>query len=170
MIILGIDPGTAITGFGVVERTGSSCRALGFGCIRTESGTPESERLVTIHRRIEEIVHAHSPQALAIERLYFNKNVGSALAVGQARGVAILAAAMHGIPVVEYTPSAVKAAVTGQGRATKEQVGYMIRAILALREVPSPDDVADALAVALCHAFRADGEQRIREAAGGSLP
>lgn len=168
MIILGIDPGTAITGFGVVAYTGSRCRALGFGCIRTQPDHSDAERLLVIHRRIEEIIEAYQPAAMAVERIYFNKNVGSALAVGQARGVALLAAALHGLPVVEYTPSAVKAAVTGQGRAEKQQVGYMVKALLGLDAVPSPDDVADAFAVAICHALRSDGERLFQQAAGGA--
>lgn len=167
MVILGIDPGTAITGFGAVSYAGSSCRALGFGSIRTEAKTPEQDRLQVIYHRIQELITAYKPEAVSVERLFFNKNVSTALVVGQARGVVLLAAAQHDIPVFEYTPSAVKAAVTGQGRAPKQQVGYMVRALLALDEVPRPDDVADALAVAICHALRGNTE-RILQAAYGS--
>lgn len=151
MVILGIDPGTATTGFGAVRFSGTRCRALGFGSIDTDSGTPPAERLLAIHKRMHELLEAYQPDALAIERLFFNKNVSTALAVGQARGVAMLAAAEHSIPVHEYTPSAVKVAVTGGGNATKQQVGYMVKVVLALEAVPRPDDVADALAVAICH-------------------
>lgn len=166
MVILGIDPGTAITGYGAVRYAGSRCRALGFGSIRTAAKTPEQDRLQVIYQRTQELISAYEPEAVCIERLFFNKNVRTALAVGQARGVVMLAAAQHGIPVFEYTPAAVKAAVTGQGRAPKEQVGYMVRALLALDEVPRPDDVADALAVAICHALRGKTEQALQAAYG----
>jgi len=166
MIILGIDPGTAITGFGAIRYAGSRCRALGFGSIRTEAKTPEQDRLQVIYNRVHELIQAYEPEAISIERLFFNRNVTTALAVGQARGVMMLAAAEHNLPVVEYTPSAVKAAVTGEGRAPKEQVGYMVRALLALDEVPRPDDVSDALAVAICHALRGNTERLIQAAYG----
>lgn len=146
MKILGVDPGLAVTGFGVIEgRTDS--RLIDCGAVRTPAGTPEAERLRTIFEKMRGIVEEHRPDVLAIEQLFFNRNTPSAMAVAQARGVIIVAAA--GMPVHEFTPSQVKLAVTGQGRATKDQVGYMVKALLALREVPKPDDVADALAVAL---------------------
>lgn len=148
MRILGIDPGTAVTGFGVIEG-GREARALDYGAIRTPSGTPEAERLARIHTRVRELIETLSPDVLAVEQVFFNKNTRSALAVGQARGVVLLSAAQSGIPVHEYTPLEVKLAVTGQGRADKRQVGYMIQTLLGLDAVPTPDDVADALAVAL---------------------
>lgn len=152
MIILGIDPGTAITGFGALKYAGSYCRALGYGCIKTEAGESAAERLRQIHAGVCELIDAYSPEAVSIEQLFFNKNVGSALAVGQARGVAMLAAAQHDIPIYEYTPTAVKLGVTGEGRAPKSQVAFMVKALLGLDEIPRPDDVSDALAVAICHA------------------
>ncbi len=148
MRILGIDPGTAVTGFGVIEG-GADPQALHHGAIRTPAGMQEAERLVLIHARVRELIQAASPDVLAVEQVFFNKNTRSALAVGQARGVVLLAAAQAGIPVHEYTPLEVKLAVTGHGRADKRQVGYMIQTLLRLTTVPRPDDVADALAVAL---------------------
>lgn len=166
MVILGIDPGTAITGFGAVRYVGSRCRALGYGSIRTDSGASDADRLLEIHRAVSDLFAAYAPDALAIEKVFFTRNVQSALAVGQARGVVILAAAQHGVPVFEYTPTAVKLGVTGEGRATKAQVQYMIKALLALDDVPRPDDVADALAVAVCHAFCGSTVRRWHSAEG----
>ncbi|MFO7310738.1 MAG: crossover junction endodeoxyribonuclease RuvC [Bacillota bacterium] len=148
MKILGIDPGTAVAGFGIIEG-GLKPRALEYGAIRTPPGMEEAERLVKIHARVRDLIEAWSPDVLAVEQVFFNKNTRSALAVGQARGVVLLAAAQAGIPVHEFTPLEVKLAVTGQGRADKRQVGYMIQALLGLDAIPRPDDVADALAVAL---------------------
>lgn len=153
MVILGIDPGTAITGYGAVEYARSRCRALGYGSIRTEASQSTPERLLQIYNNINDLIELYKPEALSVERLFYGRNVQSAMAVGQARGVIILCAAQHGVPVYEYTPTAVKLGVTGEGRATKEQVQYMIRALLNLDEVPRPDDVADALALAICHAL-----------------
>lgn len=153
MVILGIDPGTAITGYGAVEYARSRCRALGYGSIRTEASQPAPERLLHIYNHVNDLIQLYNPEALSIERLFYGRNVQSAMAVGQARGVVILCAAQHGVPVYEYTPTAVKMGVTGQGRAAKEQVQYMIKALLDLDEVPRPDDVADALALAICHAL-----------------
>lgn len=166
MVILGIDPGTALTGFGAVRYSGSRCRALGYGCIRTDAKDPDPHRLLHIYNSVSELVHAYQPRALSIEKLFFNKNVQSALAVGQARGVAILAAAEQGVPVYEYTPTAVKLGVTGEGRATKAQVQYMIKALLGLDDIPKPDDVADALAVAICHALTGSTQLRWQSAKG----
>jgi len=146
--ILGIDPGTSVTGFGIIEG-GPKPRALDYGAIRTTPGIGEAERLVKIHSQVRHLIEAQSPDVLAVEQVFFNKNTRSALAVGQARGVVLLAAAQAGIPVHEFTPLEVKLAVTGHGRADKQQVGYMIRMLLGLKAVPRPDDVADALAVAL---------------------
>ncbi|HEY8417437.1 MAG TPA: crossover junction endodeoxyribonuclease RuvC [Limnochordales bacterium] len=168
MRILGIDPGTALTGFGVIEG-GREPRALDYGVIRTPAGMPEAERLLHIHAQARELIAAVAPDVLAVEQVFFNKNTRTALAVGQARGVVLLAAAQAGVPVREYTPLEVKLAVTGQGRADKQQVGYMIRTLLGLDAVPRPDDVADALAVALTclqtmttqRRWRAAGEQGV---------
>lgn len=155
MIVLGIDPGTAITGYGVVRVENNKNTVLGYGAIRTPSKQAAALRLEAIYRGVEELVSEFNPDCAAIEELFFNKNVASALAVGQARGVAILAVTHAGLPVAEYTPLQVKTAVTGYGRATKEQVAYMVSMLLALTETPKPDDITDALAICLCHGYNA---------------
>ena len=157
MIVLGIDPGTAATGYGVLERTGTRLRAIDFGCLATDPSVSPEGRLLAIHAGIGELIETHRPALVAVERLFFNKNVQTAFAVGQARGVVLLAAAQHRIPVHEYTPNEVKVAVTGYGRAPKEQVQRMVQLVLGLPALPRPDDAADALAVAIClaHAHRA---------------
>jgi len=152
MTVLGVDPGTASTGYGVVARRGERLVALDGGVIATRSSLPLELRLVEIHQRLGELLDEHRPSALAIEDLYFGRNVVSALAVGQARGVMLLAAGQRGIPVFAYTPQQVKGAVCGTGRAEKEQVQRMVQALLALPAPPTPDHAADALAVAICHA------------------
>lgn len=148
MRILGIDPGLAITGYGVIEGT-SSPVAVRYGEVRTPARAPEATRLHRIHDEIRSLIRELAPDMLAVEQIFFNKNTRSAMAVGQARGVILLAAAEAGMEVHEFTPLEVKLAVTGQGRATKDQVGYMVKSLLSLEDVPRPDDVADALAVAL---------------------
>ncbi len=155
MVVIGIDPGTAHTGFGVVERRGERVVALDGGVIETAASLAAPDRLAEIHRRIGELLDAHRPDALAVEDLYFGHNVRSAFAVGQARGVILLAAGQRGVPCRSYTPQQVKGAVCGTGRAAKEQVQRMVQALLALPEPPRPDHAADALAVAICHANRA---------------
>ncbi len=152
MLIMGVDPGTAITGFGLVRYYGNRFELVDCGCIRTASETPLSERLHFIYRELVDIIRRHNPEEFAVEELFFNKNAKTALAVGHARGVAMLAAASSGIPVFEYTPLQVKQSVAGFGRAEKTQVQFMVKTILALPAAPAPDDVADALAVAICHA------------------
>lgn len=148
MRILGIDPGLAITGFGVIDASARPT-AVRFGAVRTPAHAPEAVRLLQLHDDVRAIIRELSPDVLAVEQLFFNKNTRSAMAVGQARGVILLAAAEAGLEIVELAPLEVKLAVTGQGRATKEQVGYMVKVLLSLEEAPRPDDVADALAVAL---------------------
>jgi crossover junction endodeoxyribonuclease RuvC len=155
MIVLGIDPGTASTGYGVVESAGSSIRALSAGVIKTRAGTPVERRLAEIHACVGDLLDAHQPAAVAIEELYFGVNVRTAFAVGQARGVVLLAAGQRGIPSRSYTPQQVKGAVCGNGRAGKEQVGRMVARLLGLADTPSPDHAADALAVAICECNRA---------------
>ena len=150
MIVLGIDPGTAITGYGVVERVGSRVRAVDYGCITTPPGMPLPQRLLEIRGAIADLIETRGPSLVAVERLFFNRNVQTAFAVGQARGAILLTAAEHGIPVFEFTPSEVKTAVTGYGRAPKEQVQRMVQVVLGLPELPKPDDAADALAIAIC--------------------
>jgi crossover junction endodeoxyribonuclease RuvC len=150
VIVLGIDPGTARTGYGVVSGSGSSLRAVDHGCFETIDDRPLGARLLLIPEALVDLIETHRPDAVGVERLFFNRNVQTAFAVGQARGVALLAAAQHGLPVFEYGPHEVKIAVTGYGRASKEQVGRMIQMLLGMSELPRPDDAADALAVAVC--------------------
>jgi crossover junction endodeoxyribonuclease RuvC len=161
MIVLGIDPGTANTGYGVVESMGSRLRALDGGVIETASELALERRLAQIHLRVGELLDEHAPDSLAIEQLYFGANVRTAFAVGQARGVVLLAAGMRGIPCRSYTPQQVKGAVCGNGRAAKDQVQRMVGRLLGLTEVPHPDHAADALAVAICDANRMPLEQAV---------
>ena len=150
MIVLGIDPGTAATGYGVVERDGSRLRMLDYGCFQTLPAQTLPERLMAIHEAVVDLIETHRPASVGVERLFFNRNVQTAFAVGQARGAVLLAAAQHGLPVLEYGPHEVKIAVTGYGRAEKAQVQRMVQAVLGMAELPRPDDAADALAVAIC--------------------
>jgi crossover junction endodeoxyribonuclease RuvC len=151
MIVLGIDPGLANTGYGVVARRGGRLVALDGGCIETRAGLAAEARLSLIHARVAELLDEHEPDAVALEELYFGANARSAFAVGQARGVVMLAAGQRGVACSGYTPQQVKGAVCGTGRAAKDQVGRMVQALLALPEPPTPDHAADALAVAICH-------------------
>jgi crossover junction endodeoxyribonuclease RuvC len=155
VIVLGIDPGTAHTGYGVVTLRGRKLAALDGGVIETRAGAPLERRLADIHARISDLIREHGPAAMAVEDLYFGRNAHSAFAVGQARGVVLLAAGMAGVPCFSYTPQAVKQAVCGSGGAHKEQVQRMVAALLSLPEPPRPDHAADALAVAICHAHGA---------------
>jgi crossover junction endodeoxyribonuclease RuvC len=152
MIILGIDPGLASTGYGVVALRDGRLRALDGGVIETHAGIPIERRLADIHERIEQLLSTHAPDAVALEALYFGQNVRTAFAVGHARGVVMLAAGRRGLPCSSYTPQKVKAAVCGNGRAEKDQVARMVKMLLGLTEEPYPDHAADALAVAICHA------------------
>jgi len=151
MRVLGIDPGTATTGYGLVEEVGGDLRALAFGTIRTPAGRSMPARLQLIYRAVVDLAAEWGPTTAAVEELFFSSNVRTAMSVGQARGVALLALADAGLAVSEYTPSAVKQAVTGYGSADKAQVQEMVRLLLGLAETPRPDDAADALAVAICH-------------------
>ncbi|AUG58226.1 crossover junction endodeoxyribonuclease RuvC [Acetivibrio saccincola] len=151
MVIMGIDPGIAIVGYGVVKYEGNKFTPMDYGAIRTDSSTGLSQRLLYIYNRLEEIIEKYKPDAISIEELFFNKNIKTALTVGHGRGVAVLAAARANIEVFEYTPLQVKQSVVGYGRAEKTQVQHMIKVILNLKKTPKPDDVADALAVAICH-------------------
>ena len=152
VVVLGIDPGTANTGYGVVLSRGHVLGALDGGVISTGPSEPLERRLARIHARVCDLISEHRPDALAIEELYFGQNARSAFAVGQARGVVLLAAGMAGVPCFSYTPQAVKQSVCGHGGAAKDQVQRMVGALLTLPEAPSPDHAADALAVAICHA------------------
>ncbi len=152
MIILGIDPGLASTGWGVVEFRGSKQRALAYGCIETRPGCSVASRLKTIHDEIASIVGRYSPDECAVESVFFGTNAKSAFATGQARGVALLATADSDLPLGEYSPVQIKSCVVGSGTADKSQVTYMVRTLLALDHDPKPDHAADALAVAITHA------------------
>ncbi|WP_124727124.1 crossover junction endodeoxyribonuclease RuvC [Staphylospora marina] len=155
MRVMGIDPGIAIVGFGVVDREGNRLKAVEYGSIQTEAGLPVPVRLRQIHEACRTLFALHRPDVVAVEQLFFQRNVTTAFTVGQARGVILLAAEQEGIPVTEYTPMQVKMAVTGYGQAQKKQVQEMVRILLALPGIPKPDDVADALAVAICEAHSA---------------
>jgi crossover junction endodeoxyribonuclease RuvC len=152
IVVMGIDPGVASTGFGVVRVAGGRMAAIDGGVIETPAGQPSASRLAKIHDALTELIGWHEPAALALEDLYFGKNVRSAIAVGQARGVAMLAAAQRGVPCFDYTPQAVKMAVCGSGAAAKAQVQRMVGTLLQLPQPPESDHAADALAVAICHA------------------
>ena len=152
MIILGIDPGLAHTGWGVVETRGSLCRARAYGCVTTRSSEPIDQRLGSIYDQISQVIESYHPTHLAIEKIFFGENVRSAIATAQARGVAIVACARAGMSVGEYTPMQIKQAVVGTGSADKYQVIYMVRTVLGLDHDPRPDHAADALAAAICHA------------------
>jgi crossover junction endodeoxyribonuclease RuvC len=155
VIVLGIDPGVANTGYGIVAHDRGRLVALDGGVIETRAGHDAGARLTAIHRRIGELMDGYKPDAVAIEDLYFGANARSAFAVGQARGVVILAAGQRSIRCASYTPQQVKAAVCGSGKAAKDQVQRMVQSLLALPQLPKPDHAADALAVAICHAYGA---------------
>ncbi len=152
MIILGIDPGYAIVGYGVIEYKNNHFSVIDYGAILTDAGTPFNIRLEKIYDGLTAIIERHKPEAMAIEKLFYNNNAKTVIDVSQARGVIMLAAQKNGVPAYEYTPLQVKQSVVGYGRAEKKQVQEMTRRILALEKVPKPDDTADALAMAICHA------------------
>jgi len=152
MIIMGIDPGFAITGYGVLKYEGNKFSVIDYGAVTTEAKTPLEERLLILFQGLEDLIKIHKPDAISVEELFFNKNIKTALNVGHGRGVALLAGAMYKVPIFEYTPLQVKQAVAGYGRAEKQQIQQMVKLMLRLEQVPKPDDVADALAVAICHA------------------
>jgi crossover junction endodeoxyribonuclease RuvC len=150
MRVLGVDPGTAILGWGIVEREGARQRALAYGAVTTSDRRPMAERLRSIYQQLSDVVAQHAPDAAAVEKLFFGQNSRTALAVGQARGVVLLVFAQASLPYVEMTPAEVKQALTGYGRAEKQQMQKMVQRLLGLDQYPKPDDVADALAIALC--------------------
>lgn len=152
MVVLGVDPGTAITGYAVLRRTGSELEAVTWGVVRTTPKQPAPARLQHIHQEIASLIARFDVTELATERLFFARNEATAFGVGRTIGVVLLAAAQRGVPWAEYTPLQVKQAVVGYGAADKRQVQYMVQRILGLDAVPTPDDAADALAVAICHA------------------
>ncbi|MDK2856480.1 MAG: crossover junction endodeoxyribonuclease RuvC [Bacillota bacterium] len=167
MLICGIDPGIGRCGYALVELTDGNVKVLSYGCLETPSLLSTAERLYVLHQRLQEVL-ACGAEVLALEALFFNKNARTAVNVAQARGVVLLAAAERGIPVAEYTPPEVKQAVVGYGRAEKRQVQEMLRRSFGLPDLPKPDDAADALAVALCHAQVARFTERTRQ--GGEKP
>ncbi len=151
MIILGIDPGYAIVGWGVVSYDNYKFKPLGYGALTTPADMPFENRLLEIHSGLEQIIEKYNPQVMSIEKLYFGTNHTTAIDVAQARGVTVLAAAKAGLKIYEYTPMQVKQAVTGYGKAEKKQMMEMTKRLLGLQAVPKPDDTADALAMAICH-------------------
>ncbi|MEX2582446.1 MAG: crossover junction endodeoxyribonuclease RuvC [Gemmatimonadota bacterium] len=155
MLVLGIDPGTAVTGYGLVERLGDgSLRLVECGVIRTSPKTPLALRLREIFEGVSELMQRHAPHAVAVEGVFFGKNARSAMVLGHARGAVLLAASLQDRDVAEYPPAEVKNAIVGSGNATKHQIGFMTQKLLRLREPPRPEDAADGVAVALCHCFR----------------
>lgn len=169
MIVLGIDPGTAALGYGVVERAGGNLRAVDYGLIATTPDMTLPERLLHIHRELTALIETHQPDLMGVERLFFSKNAQTAFGVGQARGVILLAAAEHDIPVREATPNEIKVGVTGFGNADKEQVGRMVAVILGLDAVPTPDDTADALACAISTANSERAGDRVNAGATSAV-
>lgn len=165
MIALGFDPGTARLGYGVIA-SDPDPRAIDYGIIATDAKLPMAQRLVEIHEAVTELIQVFRPDAVAVERLFFAQNVTTAMTVGQARGVVLLAAAQRGLPVAEYAPSEVKQAVVGYGKADKRQIQEMVRIMLGLETIPRPDDAADALAIAICHVQVAP----FRERTGAQAP
>ncbi len=151
MLILGIDPGLAAVGYGLIEKKGNKYKCCDYSVIRTEASSTNIYRLEKIYNNLNDIIKEYNPDCMAVEELFFNKNVKTAIMVGQARGVILLAGSQAGLKVYEYTPLQVKQAVVGYGRARKEQVQQMVKALLNLQEIPRPDDSADALAVSICH-------------------
>ena len=164
MFVLGIDPGLSVCGYGVIEHLASGDRAIAAGVMRTDGSRSVAERLNELHRDLSALTSEHQPEAMAIEQTFTNRNLMTAISVGRASGVALLVAAQAGIPVFEYTPSAVKAAVAGYGGASKDQIRYAVASRLRLPAEPEQADAADALAVALCHSQQGKGMARIKAA------
>ncbi|MGM9636978.1 MAG: crossover junction endodeoxyribonuclease RuvC [Eubacteriales bacterium] len=161
MIILGIDPGIAIVGYGVIEYKNSRFRTLAFGAIQTPAHTPVQSRLKQIHKELADLIALYKPDAMAVEELFFNTNATTGIIVAEARGVILLTAAEAGVEIYEYTPLQVKQAVVGYGKATKAQVILMVKTFLSLQNPPKLDDTCDALAIAICHAHT--GGSRLKE-------
>jgi crossover junction endodeoxyribonuclease RuvC len=154
MIVLGVDPGTLVTGYGVIEGIGRRIKLVEFGVVKTESGSPLPVRLKTMYDRISQVIKTFHPDEFATETAFYGRNVQTTMKIGYARGVAILAAVNYGIPTTEYSPREIKKAVTGSGAASKEQVRFMVRTLLNMKEAPEFYDASDALAVAICHISR----------------
>lgn len=163
MRILGIDPGIAIVGFGFIDQKGSKLVPVQYGSIQTKANTEPAVRLKQVYDALQQLIEKYKPDAIAVEKLFFNRNVTTALTVGQARGVILLAAEQQQLQIGEYTPLQVKQAIVGYGKAEKKQVQEMVRMFLGLAAIPKPDDVADALAIAICHAHSATLNEKIKE-------
>lgn len=159
MLAMGIDPGNAICGYGFVELNGNSLHGTGFGVIRTTPSMRRGERLKILYDRIDALIQKHRPDIVGVEKLFFNRNVTTAMTVSEARGVILLAIEKNSTPLLELTPLQVKQAVVGYGQATKEQVTYMTQRLLCLEKKPTPDDAADALAIAICSAHCSSAEK-----------
>ena len=169
MIVLGIDPGTAALGWGLIDQTAGRLRAIDHGCLVTSADLPLGERLLAIHRLVAELIELHTPSVVAVERVFFSRNAQTAIAVGHARGVVLLAAAEGRVPVREATPNEVKLAIAGYGAADKQQVQRMVQIVLGMAALPSPDDAADALAIAVCIANGMGQVGRSTRAGGGVM-
>ena len=159
MLILGLDPGTAITGFGLIDARGASYDLVEYGTLRTSPPASAAARLVTLYDALLELLHRVQPEQVAIEELFFNRNTTTAVPVGQARGVLLLGCAQQKLPIAEYTPLQVKQALTGYGRAEKQQIQYMVARLLRMDAPPKNDDAADALAIAITHAHYYNGRK-----------
>lgn len=162
MRILGIDPGYAILGYGVIDMTGNRFKVVDYGAVTTDAKMEMPDRLKILYNSLMEIITRHEPDVASIEELFFNTNAKTAILVGQARGVAVLACANSGLEIAEYTPLQIKQALVGYGRAEKKQVQLMVKTILNLKEIPKPDDTADALAAAVCHGHSAGSRNRLK--------
>lgn len=169
-IVLGIDPGTALMGYGLLAEEAGEARLVAYGALKTSPAIPPPERLRELYQGLLGLVRRYKPVEMAVERLYFGRNSRTALAVGQACGVVMLAAAMRSLPLSEYTPKQVKSAVAGYGNASKSQIQQMLRLVLGLQAEPQPDDAADALAVALCHLRWSQHEMIVQAALDGQAP
>lgn len=163
MRILGIDPGYAILGYGIIDKMGNKFSVCRYGAITTDSKMSMEDRLEFLYDSLREIIDEEQPDVASIEQLFFNTNAKTAILVGQARGAAVLACVKGGLHIEEYTPLQIKQALVGYGRADKRQVQTMVKTILNLKEVPKPDDTADALAAAICHGHSADTRKRLKE-------
>ena len=162
MRILGIDPGYAILGYGIIEMRGNRFKVIDYGAVTTEAGMEMPDRLKVLYNSLMELIGRFEPEVASVEELYFNTNAKTAILVGQARGVALLACSNSGLEIAEYTPLQIKQALVGNGRAEKKQVQFMVKTILNLKEAPKPDDTADALAAAICHGHSAGARNRLK--------
>jgi len=162
-ILLGIDPGLAKTGFGIVGEQGNRLKCYSYGIIKTHSNEEMSKRLLALYQKMQELVQKYSPREMVLEKIFFSRNVKTAFQVGQARGVVILTAAQNDIPVFEYTPLEIKKAITGYGQAEKKQVQTLVKSILNLKEKPHPDDASDALGAAICHIQTQNWRKKVEE-------